>query len=473
MEERGSVAQNSSGSEVKLRRVLSLSDLVIYGIILIQPVASLPLFGLANRDSQGHTVTCILVAMFAMIFTAVSYGRMANRYPAAGSAYTYVGRGLHPYLGFIAGFTMFIDYMIVPIICTIYSGITAHHMLPMIPLWMWFIFFVAGFTVLNVNGIKVTSLANWILMIVMSAVVFWLMAAAIRFILMKNGIEGLFTTEPFYHSETFSIDIIGKGTALAALTYIGFDGLTTLSEEVENPRRNVLLATVLTCVITGVWSTAQIYLAQVSVPWSEWPRFINEMAAKFGAGNELEKAIIGVANLVGGNSLEIVLAVILLVGSIGSGITGQVGAARVMYGMGRESMLPNKFFGHLDKKNAGPVYNIILIGLISLIGAFVLDYDNCAHLINFGAFLAFILVNAAAINEYYIKAKKKTAKAFLTDLLAPGIGIVACLFIWNSLPRVTFVVGGSWVAVGIIVLAFRTKGFREAMKTKNIDAEWL
>ena len=459
----------SANSEVKLRRVLKLRDLVIYGIILIQPVAALPLFGFANRDSQGHAVTCILVAMIAMIFTAISYGRMANRYPAAGSAYTYVGRGLHPYLGFIAGFTMFMDYMIVPIICTIYTSITANHMLPMIPLRVWFLFFAGGFTLLNLRGITMTNRANWLLMIVLSVVVFWFMGAAIRFVFMEGGIVGgLFTMEPIFHSDTFSWTLIGSGTALAALTYIGFDGLTTLSEEVENPRRNVLLATVLTCVITGVWSGSQIYLAQASVSWAEWPQFIGDMVRKFGAGNELEKAIIGVANLVGGHILEIVLAFMLMVASVGSGITGQVGAARVMYGMGRDKMLPQKFFGHLDKKHAGPSYNLMLIGVIAYIGANILSYDACAHLINFGAFLAFMLVNAAAIYEYFFKAEQKTAGVFFKHVLPPAIGIVACFYIWSHLPLRTFIVGGSWSLVGIIYLAFLSKGFRKLPKVSDV-----
>jgi amino acid transporter len=459
---------NSINSEVKLRRVLTLTDLVIYGIILIQPVAALPLFGLANRDSGGHAVTCILVAMFAMIFTAISYGRMANRYPAAGSAYTYVGRGLHPYLGFIAGFTMFMDYMIVPILCTIYTSITAHHMLPMIPIWVWSLFFAGGFTILNLNGIKITSLANWILMIVMSVAVFWFMGAAIMYITNKNGLGGLFTLEPFYHPDTFSWSIIGRGTALAALTYIGFDGLTTLSEEVENPRRNVLLATVLTCLITGIWSGAQVYLSQASISWAQWPQFLQDMVSKFGAGNELEKAIIGIANVVGGHLLEVVLAFILLVGSVGSGVTGQVGAARVMYGMGRDKMLPQGFFGHLDKKHAGPSYNIMLIGVVVLLGAIFLNYSQCAHLINFGAFLAFMLVNAASIREYFFKAERKTIKGFFKDFLPPAIGIVACFLIWQSLPILTLTVGSLWSLVGIIYLAFISKGFTKIPEVKDI-----
>jgi len=460
--------ENSANSEVKLRRVLKLSDLVIYGIILIQPVAALPLFGFANRDSEGHAVTTILVAMFAMIFTAISYGRMANRYPASGSAYTYVGRGLHPYLGFIAGFTMFMDYMIVPIICTIFTSIAANHMVPVIPTRVWFLFFACGFTFLNLNGIQITNRANWILMIVMSVVVFWFMGAAIRYIFMQDGIGGIFTIEPFYHSSTFDWATIGRGTALAALTYIGFDGLTTLSEEVENPRRNVLLATVLTCLITGIWSGSQVYLAQASISWTEWPQFIQDMIGKFGAGNELEKAIIGVANVVGGHTLEVTLAFILLIGSIGSGVTGQVGAARVMYGMGRDNMLPKKFFGHLSKRAAVPSNNIALIGLIVIIGANVLNYDQCAHLINFGAFLAFMLVNAASICEYFFKAEQKTVKSFLLNFLPPAAGIVACFLIWQSLPRLTFIVGGCWSLAGIIYLAFLSKGFRKKPEVRDI-----
>src|SRR5665648_888346 len=147
-------------SEVKLRRVLTLSDLIIYGIILIQPIAALPLFGHANNISRGHAVTSILIAMVAMIFTAFSYGRMANHYPAAGSAYTYVGKSLNPHLGFVAGWSMFMDYMFIPILCVIFTSIAANHLLPFIPYHYWILFFVVGFTLLNLKGIRVASRTN-------------------------------------------------------------------------------------------------------------------------------------------------------------------------------------------------------------------------------------------------------------------------------------------------------------------------
>ena len=445
--------------EVKLKRVLSLSDLIIYGIILIQPVAALPLFGHANDISRGHAVTTILIAMVAMIFTAISYGRMANRYPAAGSAYTYVGKGINPHLGFVAGWSMFMDYMFIPILCVIFTSITANHLLPVIPYYFWIFFFTGLFTFINLRGVKVASRTNWILMIIMSVVVFWFMATAIRYIFLKEGFEGLFSARPFYNPETFSLGAIGSATALAALTYIGFDGLTTLSEEVKNPRRNVLIAAVMTCLITGVWSGAQVYLAQVS--WPDWASFTSGLTDDAARNNALDTAIMPVANRIGGALLDGSLSVILLVGSIGSGMTGQLGAARLLFGMGRDSVIPKKVFGHLGEKSAIPTYNVLFVGGLALFGALLLNYEECARLINFGAFFAFMGVNIASIREYFFKAKVKTVKGFLFDFLPPAVGFVICLVIWLNLPVKTFIIGGGWMLVGIIYLGIRTKGFRK------------
>jgi putrescine importer len=445
---------------VKLRRVLTLGDLIVYGIVLIQPVAALPLFGHANNISRGHAVATIFIAMIAMVLTAVSYGRMARLYPAAGSAYTYVGRALNPHLGFIAGWCMFMDYLLIPILCVIYTSVTAHHLLPFIPYPLWILVFSGGFTLLNLNGIKVASRANWMMMIVMSVVVFWFMAAAVRYALSVYGLGGLFTFKPFYNPLTFSWPAIGSGTALAALTYIGFDGLTTLSEEVENPRRNVLLAAVLVCLITGLWSGAQVYLAQVS--WPEWDSFTRGIAGEAARTNALDTAIMAVAKRVGGVGLDAALSLVLLVGSVGSGVTGQIGAARLLYSMGRDQVLPRRFFAHLDKKHAGPTWNILLVGVLAFLGASALNYEESARLINFGAFLAFIGVNLASIREYFFRAPK-TVKSFFLNFLPPALGAVVCLLIWKSLPLKTFLIGGIWMAAGICYLAFRSSGFRKEM----------
>jgi amino acid transporter len=398
--------------------------------------------------------------MVAMIFTAISYGRMANRYPAAGSAYTYVGRGLNPHLGFVAGWSMFMDYMFIPILCVIFTSIAANHLLPFIPYHVWIVFFVIGFTGLNLNGIKVASRANWILMIIMSVVVFYFMAAAIRYIFIKNGFGGLFSTVPFYHSDNFSLSSIGAATALAALTYIGFDGLTTLSEEVENPRKNVLLAAVLTCIITGIWSGAQVYLAQLSLPdWASLTAGLTDEAAK---NKALDTAIMTVADRVGGTVLDTSLSIVLLIGSVGSGVAGQLGASRLLYGMGRDKVIPNKIFAHLDKKHASPSYNVIIVGVLAYLGAVLLNYEECARLINFGAFFAFMGVNIASMREYFFKSPVKDMRSIFMNFLPPLAGFVICLIIWLNLPLKTFIIGGSWMLAGIIYLAIKTKGFRKS-----------
>ena len=446
-------------SEGKLLRVLSLRDLVIYGIIVIQPVAALPLFGHANDISRGHAVTTILIAMVAMILTAISYGRMANRYPTAGSAYTYVGKGINYYLGFIAGWSMFMDYLFIPILCVIYTSIATNHMLQAVPYHFWILFYVAAFTLINLRGIKMASRADWLMMIIMSAVVFWFMAAAIRFVIAGNGTGGLFSLRPLYDPGTFSLKSIGSATALAALTYVGFDGITTLSEEVKNPRRNVMLGAVLTCLITGIWSGAQVYLAQLA--WPDWASFTQGIADPAARNNALDTAIMSVAQRVGGPVLDGALSFILLLGSFGSGAAGQLGASRLLYGMGRDGIIPRKIFGHLDSKHSSPNLNIIIIGGLTLLGAMLLNYEEAARLINFGAFFAFMGVNIASIKEYYFKAHERSVRAFLINFLPAFLGFIFCLVIWINLPIKTFIIGGTWMLTGIAYLAVRSKGFRK------------
>src|ERR1700733_5615685 len=259
---------DSSGkiqSAAHLNRSLGLWDLVFYGIILIQPTAPMPLFGVVSQVAQGHVVTTVLIAMCAMLFTAISYGRMARAYPSAGSAYTYVGREIHSGLGFVTGWSMAMDYMLNPIICTIWCSKAALNLVPEIPYAAWAVFFAVLFTLLNLRGIRATARTNQVLVLAMCVVIVYFFIAAVRYILHQHGVS---FTRPFYDPATFSLGRISTGTSVAVLTYIGFDGISTLSEEAHNPRRNILLATVLTCFLTGVLAAAEVYAAQLI-----WPDF--------------------------------------------------------------------------------------------------------------------------------------------------------------------------------------------------------
>ena len=223
----------------RLKRALSLWDLIFYGIILIQPTAPMPLFGVVSQEAHGHVVTAVLIAMVGMLFTAVSYGRMASAYPSAGSAYTYVGREVHPVLGYLTGWSMVMDYILVPIICTIWCAKAAGNILPVVPYEVWVGLFAISFTVFNLRGIRATARTNEVLVVGMGVVIVWFLGAAIRHLTALPALPEGFLSKPFYDPATFSTAGLFTGTSIAVLTYIGFDGISTLSEEVENPRRNV------------------------------------------------------------------------------------------------------------------------------------------------------------------------------------------------------------------------------------------
>jgi len=433
----------TSGEPARLKRILGLWDLVFYGIILIQPTAPMPLFGVVSQEARGHVVTTVLIAMCAMLFTAISYGRMARAYPSAGSAYTYVGREIHSGLGFVTGWSMAMDYMLNPIICVIWCSKAAINWVPEIPYAGWAVFFAVLFTLLNLRGVKATARTNEMLVVAMSVVVVYFFVAAVRYLLHQHGVS---LSRPFYDPATYSFRAVATGTSIAVLTYIGFDGISTLSEEVENPRRNILLATVLVCLITGVLASVEVYLGQLV--WPDYHTFPDP-----------DTAFVAVAGRAGGQWLFHVMNLTLLVATIGSGMGSQLGAARLLYGMGRDNTIPRGFFGVVEPRHGIPRNNVLFTGALALAFAFILTYEQGAELLNFGAFIAFMGVNAAAFTHYYLRAERKTVGAFLPPLL----GFFICLGIWWNLHAAAKIAGGAWLIIGIVYAAVKTNGFRRAI----------
>jgi amino acid transporter len=439
----------------RLRRTLTLWDLIFYGIVLIQPIAPVPLYGVAQKLSDGHFVTIILIALFAMLITAVSYGRMGALYPTAGSAYTYVGKGLNPHLGFLAGWAMILDYLLQPLINTVWIATALHERyLHQVPFEVWAALIVGIMTVLNLAGVKSSSNANKVLLAIMSVVVVFFVVLAVKFLYGGQGWAGLFSLQPLYDPKTFNAHKILTATSFAALTYIGFDGVTTLAEDVENPKRNVLLAVVLTCIFAGVCSAFESYLgARV---WPDWRSFPN-----------LETAFMDICSRVGGAVLFNAMGFILVVAAFGSGLTGTLGAARLLFGMGRDGVLPKRFFGHLKPGSSTPTNNILLIGGLAFVGAVLLNYIGSAYqhageLLNFGAFLAFMGVNVACFWQFSVKRQPGYQTKFLTDTLLPIIGFLFCLLIWVNLNIIAKTVGGIWFAIGILYVGYKTNWFRSA-----------
>jgi amino acid transporter len=269
----------------------------------------------------------------------------------------------------------------------------------------------------------------------MSVVVVLFLGEGVRYILHTLHPAGAALLLPFYDPATFHASTLFRGTSVAVLTYIGFDGISTMAEEVENPRRNILLATVLTCLVIGILSAVEVYTAQLAWPSHQpFPESI------------VDTAFVHIASRIGGPYLFQLLNATLLIANMGSGIAAQFGASRLLYSMGRSGSLPS-FFGAVDERHHVPRNNVLLVGAAALVGAFLLTYEQGAELLNFGAFIAFIGVNAAALVHYKFRSKEKV----LLPALIPGLGILICAFIWLHLNHGAQLLGAAWLAVGLAV----------------------
>jgi putrescine importer len=437
----------SESSGPSLRRTLTLWNLIIIGIVMVQPIAPMGIYGVISNAAGGHVVTTILIAMVAMLLTAISYGKMARAYPSAGSAYTYVGQEIHPGLGYLTGWAMVLDYILNPLICVIICSQLTQNILPGMPYWSLAIFYAVFFTGLNLRGVKTSARINEVLAAGMSIVVVVFFAFVIRFVWGLHHYGAGYFTLPFYDPATFNFGRILRGTSIAVLTYIGFDGISTLSEEVENPRRNIMLATVMVCVITGVLSSLEVYAAQLI--WGSKP-FAPDMETS---------AFPLVARQIGGFFLFHLLNFTVLIGNVGSGMAAQFAVARLLYGMGRNDAVPRSFFGKITAKTQIPANNVILIGAIALAGAFMITYDRGAELLNFGAFIAFMGVNAASFVRYYIRSDEKKT----TNFLVPVLGFFICGFIWWHLSEPAKIAGSIWLAAGVVYGVWKTSWFRTPM----------
>ena len=435
----------TGNSGPRLRRTLTLWDLILYGVIVIQPVAPMSIFGVLSNRGKGHVVTAILIAMVAMLFTGISYGKMARAYPSAGSAFTYVAQEIHPGAGYVTGWSMVMDYILNPLICTIWCAQQAHDFAPALPVWGWKIFFAVVFTLLNIRGVKTSARINAGMAAGMGAVIVVIFVAAVRYIFGHPHADPGFFTRPFYDPATFSTGALFGCTSIAVLTYIGFDGISTLSEEAENPRRNIMLATVLTCVVIGLLSATEVYVAQLIWPASE-------------AFPNVDTAYVHVAGRAWG-PLFVVVGFTLLLANFGSGMGAQLGAARLLYGMGRSNALPKSFFGAVDEKHHVPRNNVFFVGGIVLIGSFFLSYGLGAEMLNFGALIAFMGVNAAAFIRYFVRAEEKKP----WNLIPPLAGFLICLGLWLNLSRPAMIAGSIWMAAGIAFGVWKTRGFKEPL----------
>ncbi len=440
-------AAGTTPAQPHLKRVLSLWDLIYYGVILTSPIAAVPLFGEGQVLSHGHTVATLLLAMVAMSVTAVSFGRMAFVYPSAGSVYTYVSRGVNPHLGFVVGWAMFLEYLFQPVQNALYAVLTIQRMAPRFPFALLALATIIFITVMTVQGIKFTARTNEVLLGFMVLVTAVFLVQAVRYVVGHEHLGGLVSLQPIYNHATFNLRGLAAGTSLAALVFIGFDGVSILAEEVKNPRRNVLLASVLVVIFTGLFSGLQVYLAQRV--WPDYTTLLNP-----------ETAFMDVARVAGGSILFNAYGVMLLVSSIACGLAGHVGAARLLYSMGRDGVLPKKIFGYLSPTKSIPVYNIWIVGILAYVAALTIPWELAAEVVTFGALIAFMGVNLSAIKYFWFAPQVDRTRNFFVDAFVPAFGFVFCLVLLISLQTWTKCAGLVWLGFGFLYVAYTTRGFR-------------
>ncbi|MFD0047575.1 APC family permease [Pseudarthrobacter scleromae] len=427
-----------------LTRTLKLPSLVLFGLAYLTPIIVLGIFGIIAETTGGAAPAAYLVALVAMLFTAHSYGRMAVAHPVAGSAYTYVRRSIDSRVGFLVGWAVLLDYLFLPMVIWLIGGSYLSAQFPGIPIGVWIVGFVVITTLLNILGIKVADKANYVLMAFQLLVLVFFVALAIGNVVSANGAGGLASGQPFFN-DTASFTTISAGAAIAAYSFLGFDAVTTLTEETINPRRTVPRAIMLVALIGGGIFVAVSYVTQLVHPG--------------GVFEDSASAASSIALQIGGQLFGAVFLAGLVVAQFASGLAAQASASRLMYAMGRDSVLPKAVFGRLNEKFHTPVANLVITGVVGLIAIF-LDVATSTSFINFGAFTAFTLVNASVVFHYVRQRRAGQPLNPVSYVVIPVIGALICAYLLSQLDSNAITLGVSWLVLGVVVLALITRGFK-------------
>ncbi|MBK0421603.1 APC family permease [Leucobacter sp. CSA2] len=438
------IAHEIAHDQGSLKRTLKLRHLVFIGLAYMAPLAVFDMFGIVADVTHGHVPLAYLVVMVAVLFTAFSYSRMVRFFPVAGSAYTYAKEAINAHLGFLVGWAATLDYLLLPMINAILSAIYMGAVFPEVPFWVWVLLTVGICTALNLVGVKLAAKMNVLLVSIqlVVAVVFVVLAVAN----IVNGANGAsFTIRPFISSDVQAAAITA-GAAILALSFLGFDAVSTLAEEAERPTKDIPRAIFIIIAVAGAFFVSVTYVMQTLFP------DVSQLGDIVGASPEI-------ARYIGGAAFQAIFVGGYMMAVLGCGITQQMSAARLLYAMGRDGALPRRLFGSVNPNTGVPVWNVLLVAAIALTAVFV-DLDQAASMINFGAFIAFIFVNLSVIFMFFRFMKRHTTGTWLGYVLVPAVGVAINLGLWFSLDRISMIIGGIWLAIGLLYLIVKTRCFR-------------
>lgn len=439
-----------TGSDTAVRLVpkLNLPSIIVFGLAYMAPGVVVSTFGVIAVASKGASPTAYLVATLAMALTALSYGKLARAYPASGSVYTYARKLLDARIGFLAGWAILLDYFFLPMVAWLIQALYMNVQFPGLPVWAWLVVNIVATTLVNVVGIVLADRVNKVLL---TLTVLGLIAlVAVCFGHVGSGAAG---AHALWNPAT-SVGAVTAGAAVAAYTFLGFDAVSTLSEEVHDPQRNVPRGILLTVVIGG----AMFFVIALAMQWVHpGSAFADESTAGF-----------AVAVGAGGKHFADVLNIITLLGGFASCVAVQASTSRLMYVMGRDAVLPRRAFGYLNPRFRTPVFNLVLIAVVGLF-ATRLSLATATSFINFGAFLAFALANVCVIAAWVRHRRTDASMGIFGYLVLPFAGAAVDVYLMTKLSHTAVELGLSWLAIGIVYLIVLTRGLRKPPPEFGLD----
>lgn len=437
--------------EGNLKRVLGLPSLVLFGLVYMVPLTVFTTYGIVTETTGGRLSVAYMVTLAAMVFTARSYARMAAAYPVAGSAYTYTQKSFGAPIGFLAGWSLLLDYLFLPMLNYLVIGIYLNAAVPAIPPWVIVVVTIAIVTVLNIVGIVSVDRANFLIIGIQAIFIVVFVIMAFVAISHSGTVDVMAPLRGDGSAGGFSP--IAAGAAILCLSFLGFDAVSTLSEEAKEPTRSVPRAIMIATVVSGLIFIVLSYVSQLVYPSNQFA--------------DVDSGSLEVMTTAGGQFLNAFFTAAYVAGALGSAITSQASVARILYAMGRDGILPRKVFGHVSVRFSTPVYAIGFVSVISLAAVFV-DLALLASVVSFGALVAFSVVNLSVIKHYFVDLKHRQGAQLLGSLVLPLIGFALTIWLWTSLSGTALVVGLIWLAIGFIWLLAVTRGFSRPTPTLDL-----
>ena len=430
--------------ETHFKRVLGLPALVAFGLAYMVPLTVWTTYGVVTTSTEGHLPAAYTVTTLAMLLTAYSYGRMVVVQPIAGSAYSYASRAFGRPVGFIVGWALLLDYIFLPMINYLVIGLYMEDYIPDIPQSVWIVVTVLLVTGLNILGIRLLASMNFVF--VAAQFVFIVVFSVLAIGEITGEVEVRSFTAPFVESG-MDVGLIFAGAAILALSFLGFDAVSTLSEETDDPRRRIPLAILLCAAAGGAVYILQSYLGHLAFP--DWQSFADHQ----------DVASTDVMTAIGGDFLNSFFTAAYVAGAFACAMASQASVSRILFAMSRDGSLPRPLFARLHRTYRTPVAANVVVGLFGLTALFI-SLATVSSMISFGALAAFSFVNLAVVKTYLVDRGERGGAAIVKYGVIPILGVAFTVYLWTQLSQLTFEIGLGWLAAGFVALLVLTRGFQ-------------